>query len=98
VAGRHPAAWRPRDETYHPHIHAALEHPYETPVHWTGIETYERAREIKRGLHLAGRHLRQSVRVDMSDAEDGTITLIFRLYDRAKATAYIKDQGRWSGQ
>src|SRR5262249_6615547 len=97
MANRHPAAWRPRDETYHPHVKAAKNQGYGVPVYWTGIETPERATEIKRGLHRAGRHLRESVRVDLTDADDGTITLVFTLYSRQQARAYIKQAGRWNG-
>jgi hypothetical protein len=98
MSRRHPAAWRPRDETYHPHVEAALAQGYEIPVFWKGIETYDRALEIKRGLYNAARHLKVSIHVEMLDAKDGTITVKYTLHDRATARAYIKDSGRWNGQ
>ena len=97
MANRHPAAWRNRNPEFDPHVMAARKIGYRVPVHWTGIETRERALEIKRGLHRSGRFLKESVRVDLADAPDGTITVVFTLYPKSEAQRYIKDSGRWNG-
>jgi hypothetical protein len=98
MSKRHPAAWRPRDETYHPYIQAAKAQGYEIPALWTGVESYDRAIEIKRGIYNAAKHLKESVHVELLDADDGTITVKFVLHDKATARQYIKDSGRWVGK
>jgi hypothetical protein len=98
VTRRHPAAWRPRDATYDPHVKAVVAQGFGKPVYWNGIETHERALEIKRGIHRSARFLKQSIRVDLTDADDGTITAVITAFDKEVARAYIKDQGRWNGR
>jgi hypothetical protein len=98
----HPAAWRPRDETYDRHVQAAIEnarvHGFGIPNYWRGIESYDRAEEIRRGLHRSRKHFNQSMTVKILDADDGTLEVEFTLYDKAAARAFIKDAGRWNGK
>jgi hypothetical protein len=97
MARSHPGSWRERDSTFDPFVRAAREAGYRVPVNWTGIETYERAKEIKRGLHRSGRFLRESVGADITRCDDGTFCVSFQCYPREDARKFIRDSGRWNG-
>lgn len=96
MGNRHPAAWRDPDTRYQPHVLAAIAQGYGKPAYWHGIETFERAQEIYRGLHRARRQLGESMSITILDAPGGTYTVQFTPHDKQAARRYIKQAGRWN--
>lgn len=94
---RHPAAWRDPDTSHQKYIYAARAQGYGRPIHWTGIDDYQRAIEIRRGIHRARKQLRESASANIMRASDGTWTVEITVYDKAVARQYIKDAGRFNG-
>jgi hypothetical protein len=95
---RHPAAWRKRDDTYDAYVLVVKEQGYEQPVDWTGIESRERLLDVVRGIHRSRKHFELSMKVEPLEYSDGTFGVRMTLFDKAKARAYIKNDGRWSGR
>ena len=73
-----------------PMIHAAYQLGFEKELRWTGIETRERARQLKNGLFNAARLHKPAVAVSYSIEQDGrTWTIKFRLHDKRNARAFV---------
>ena len=69
-------------------------------LHYTGINDRERAKEIKRALYRAGRHVGVSVHAEIVRADDKTFTVAFRSIDKTHAKKYIlakygTDRSNW---
>jgi hypothetical protein len=95
-----PAPWTSRDCRFDHLIVAALEHGMGKPVRYTGIETPERAKDIKNGIYRCARHRKISVWVEWTHSgnrttksadwppdrqPDGTYTLIYTLATKSQA-------------
>jgi hypothetical protein len=92
----HPAAWRDPDTAHQKYIYAARAQGYGQPILWTGIEDYQRAVDIRRGIHRARKQLNESASANIIRAVDGTWTVEITVWDKAVARQYIKDQGRFN--
>jgi len=92
-----PPAWNRRDCSMDHLVVAALDQGYGKVLVYNGIETEERAHDIRRGIYRCARHrgvsadAGRSVTTSSDDemgvrrAPDGTYTLRFRLFDKRVA-------------
>lgn len=67
---------------------------------YTGIETKERAAEIKRSLFRCGKRLGYSIKADVEEAAGGGFQVRFKAIDKAKARAWMiktygADRSKW---
>ncbi len=88
-------AWvRPeRDERFHSHMQAAMAQGYEKPIAYTGIDTPERALDVRKGLFRAARHFKQAIHANVERLDDGTYQVVFVLHSKETARAYIAGLG-----
>jgi hypothetical protein len=96
-ARRHPAAWREPDTSYQPYILAA-QRQHLSEVRWAGIDTYDRALEIRRGLHRARRQLGIPMSAEIYQGSGRSYVVIFRFHDAAEAKRYMQRAGRWNAK
>lgn len=101
-----PPAWTRRDCRFDHLVTAGLDQGFGKVLVYSGIETEERAHEIRRGIYRcakhrgvsadAGRNITTSSDGEMGvrRAQDGTFTLRYRLFDKREARkAHIKRHG-----
>lgn len=67
---------------------------------YAGIESRERATEIKKALYRSGRYVKVSVSATVHPADDGTYLVRFKAIDKAQAKRYIlekygTDRSKW---
>ena len=107
-----PPAWSKRDCSFDHLVTAALAKGYGVVLKYTGIESEDRAHQIRRGIYRCARHRGVSADAGKSvttsgdemgvrRAVDGTFTLKYRLFDkRAARKAHITrngtDRSAWS--
>lgn len=90
-----------RDTRFGGHILAAIQAGYGTELDYFGIETQERAREVRLGMVRSGKHHEVSVRAyytKCAGCEHGGPTCRFHVkytaYDPAVALAYKRKQDK----
>lgn len=100
-----PPNWRHRDCSFDHLVVAALGQGYGKTLVYSGIETEERAHEIRRGIYRCAQHrgvsadAGRSVTANGDDMgvrkmPDGTFTLKYRLFDKREARKnHIKRNG-----
>jgi hypothetical protein len=106
-----PPAWSRRDCRFDHLVTAALDKGFGVVLVYSGIETEERAHDVRRGIYRCAKH--RGVSADagrrimaagsdptgVSRAADGTFTLRFRIWDkRAARASHIKRNGTDRGQ
>lgn len=107
---RGPAPYRRKEPIMDTHIRASIAQANGSPdpetgfyatLHYAGIETEERAKEIRRALFRSARHEGVSVKADVHQADDGTYFVPFTAISKQHARAYVvntygTDRGGWA--
>lgn len=100
--------WRRRKEPQtHQHVMASVKagltdtsRGFYTELFYTGIETEERAVEIRRALFRAAKNLEYSIRAEVESLPSGKYQVRFRAIDKTKARAWMvktygPDRSKW---
>src|ERR1039458_6952814 len=97
MAGRHPNARRPRDESAHPLVQHALDNGYLStgkPYVVPGFTSYSAANDGRNAIYNAARHLGVACSSrkaeDIHSAPDGTWSVHFKLYTKNEGRQYIR--------
>jgi hypothetical protein len=95
MAGRHPNALRPRDETAHPLLQDALDKGYLDSMQEyvvSGFPDNTSANEGRLAVRRAARHFNVAVAAFCKEQPDGTWSLHFRCHNKNAARAYVVQQ------
>lgn len=100
--------WRRRKEPQtHAHVMASVQRGFSdtdrgfyTELVYTGIETEERASEVRRSLFRCAKGLGYSMRAEIETAADGTFQVRYHAIDKTKARAWMvktygADRSKW---
>jgi hypothetical protein len=101
-----PPSWKRRDCRFDHLVTAALDQGYGKVLVYSGIETEDRAHEIRRGVYRCAKHRGVSAdagrsattsstdEMGVTRAPDGTYTLRYRLFDkRAARKSHVERNG-----
>ena len=83
-----PPQWRARNKDWD-HLIAASIDAAGAELTYAGVETEDRAQEIKRGLFRSAKAAGRSVSVKIAAAADGTWQLAYKTHSKAEARAYM---------
>ncbi len=99
MAGRHPRAMRPRDESAHPVVRDAIDKGFVGSGRYytvDGFTSHEAANAGRRSINNAARHLGVSCSsaeaADCQQLTDGTYRVRFRLWPKNSGRAHVTSQ------
>lgn len=99
MAGRHPKAMRPRDESAHPVVKDAIERGYVGTGKYymiDGFTTREAANQGRKSINNAARHLGVSCSSteadDVQELTDGTWRVRFRLWPKNAGRQHVHQE------
>lgn len=94
-----PPPWSRRDCRYDHLVVAALSYGFEKYLYYSGIDTRERADDIRRGIYRCAKHRGISAQAVM-EPDGRRWKVVYRLFDKRKARAnhlrrYGTDRSKW---